>query len=60
MFRISILALIFGFTSIAVFAEDARQLTCSGTMIEPSAMSQWPETGGRARTAAHLGPLFSF
>ena len=44
MFRISILALIFGFTSIAVFAEDARQLTCSGTMIEPSAMSPSPET----------------
>jgi hypothetical protein len=44
MFRISILALIFGFTSIAVFAEDARQLKCSGTMIEPSAMSRSPET----------------
>jgi hypothetical protein len=27
-----------------VFAEDARQLTCSGTMIEPTAMSQSPET----------------
>jgi hypothetical protein len=38
------LALIFGFTSIAVFAEDARQLTCSGMMIEPNAMSQSPET----------------
>jgi hypothetical protein len=34
----------FGVTSIAVFAEDARQLTCSGTMIEPSAMSRSPET----------------
>jgi hypothetical protein len=44
MFRTSILALIFGFTSITVFAEDARQLTCSGMMIEPSAMSQSPET----------------
>ena len=44
MFRTSILALIFGFTGYAVFAEDARQLTCSGTMIEPSAMSQSPET----------------
>ena len=44
MFRISILALIFGFASIAAFAEDARQLTCSGTMIEPSAMSRSPET----------------
>jgi hypothetical protein len=27
MFRTSILALIFGFTSVGVFAEDARQLT---------------------------------
>src|SRR6516165_3643101 len=44
MFRTSILALIFGFASITVFAEDARQLTCSGMMIEPSAMSQSPET----------------
>jgi hypothetical protein len=45
MFRIGILALIFGVTNIAVFAEDARQLSCSGTMIEPSAMSRSPETG---------------
>ena len=44
MFRTSILAMIFGFTSITVFAEDARQLTCSGMMIEPSAKSQSPET----------------
>ena len=44
MFRTSILAMIFGFTSITVFAEDARQLTCSGMMIEPSAMSEPPET----------------
>jgi hypothetical protein len=45
MFRTSILAsLIFGLTGIAVFAEDARQLACSGTMIEPSAMSPSPET----------------
>src|SRR5262245_64978342 len=44
MFRTSMLALIFGFTSIAVFGEDARQLTCSGMMIEPDAMSQSPET----------------
>ena len=45
MFRSSILAsLIFGFTSIAVFAEDAKQLTCTGMMIEPSAMSKSPET----------------
>ena len=44
MFRTSLLALIFGFTSVGVFAEDARQLTCSGTTIEPSAMSPSPET----------------
>jgi len=44
MFRTSILALIFGFTSITAFAEDALQLTCNGTMIEPNAMSQSPET----------------
>jgi hypothetical protein len=44
MFRTSILALIFGFASVAVFAEDARQFTCSGMMIEPSVLSQSPET----------------
>jgi hypothetical protein len=45
MFRSSILAsLIFGLTSIAVFAEDAKQLTCTGMMIEPSAMFQSSET----------------
>ena len=31
-------------SNIAVLAEEARQLTCSGTMIEPSAMSPSPET----------------
>ena len=45
MFRTSILAsLLMAFSSIAAFAEDARQLTCTGTMIEPSAMSPSPET----------------
>ena len=45
MFRTSMFTpLIFGFTSIAAFAEDARQLTCTGTMIEPSGMSPSPET----------------
>src|SRR5215471_17349785 len=45
MFRTSIMALlIIAFFSIAAFAEDARQFTCSGTMIEPSAMSPSPET----------------
>ena len=37
-------SLIIAFFSIAAFAEDARQFTCSGTMIEPSAMSPSPET----------------
>ena len=45
MFRTGILALlIFGFTNIAALAQDARQFTCTGTMIEPSAMSPSPET----------------
>jgi hypothetical protein len=45
MFRARILApLILCFTSVAVFAEDARQFTCSGTMIEPSGLNQSPET----------------
>ena len=58
--RTSILALIFGFTSITVFAEDTRQLTCSGMMVEPSAMSQSPETviltlGPAQKVALDLG-----
>jgi len=45
MFRTSIAAsLVTAFSSIAVFAQDAQQFTCTGTMIEPSAMSQSPET----------------
>ena len=45
MFRTSIVAsLIIAFFSTAAFAEDARQFACSGTMIEPSAMSPSPET----------------
>ena len=45
MFRVSIIApLIIAFFNIAAFAEEARQLTCSGTMIEPSVMSPSPET----------------
>ena len=45
MFRTSLLAsLIFGCTRIAAVAEEARQLTCTGMMIEPSAISQSPET----------------
>jgi hypothetical protein len=45
MFRAGVLApLIFGFMSIAAFAQDARQFACTGTMIEPSAMSPSPQT----------------
>jgi hypothetical protein len=60
MFRTIILALIFGFTSAAVLAEDALQLTCSGTMIEPSAMSPSPVTvvltlGPAQKVALDLG-----
>jgi hypothetical protein len=45
MFRASIIAsLIIAFFSIAAFAEHAQQFTCSGTMIEPSAMSSSPES----------------
>ena len=45
MVRTSMLAsLIFGFTSFAASAEEAKQLTCTGMMIEPTAMSQSPET----------------
>ena len=45
MFRTSILAsLLMAFSSTAAFAKDARQFTCTGTMIEPSAMSPSPET----------------
>jgi hypothetical protein len=45
MFRTSIVvSLVIACSSIAAFAQDARQLTCTGTMIEPSAMSQSPET----------------
>lgn len=41
MFRTIILVQIaLGFTIIPVCAEDARQMTCTGTMIEPSAISQ--------------------
>jgi hypothetical protein len=47
MFRARIFApLILCFTSVAVFAEDARQFTCSETMIEPSGLviTHSPET----------------
>ena len=45
MFRTSmVVSVITAFSSVAAFAEDARQLTCTGTMIEPSAMSPSPET----------------
>ena len=46
MLRASMLApMVVGITtSVAVCVEDARQLICEGTMIEPAAMSQTPET----------------
>jgi hypothetical protein len=45
MFRTSIVVpLVLACSSIAAFAEEARQFTCTGTMIEPSAMSQSLET----------------
>jgi hypothetical protein len=45
MFRTSIaVSLITAFSSIAALTQDARQLTCTGTMIEPSGMSPSPET----------------
>src|SRR3979409_2303180 len=45
MFRTSIAAsFITAFSSLAAFAQDARPLTGTGTMIEPSAMSPSPET----------------
>ena len=45
MFRTSIAAsLITAFSTIAAFAQDARQFTCTGTMIEPSGMSASPQT----------------
>jgi hypothetical protein len=46
MLRASMLApMIFAFTTtVVVCAEDARQLTCEGTMIEPAAISQSPKT----------------
>jgi hypothetical protein len=45
MFRIGTMALLItAFFSIPAFAQDARQFTCRGTMIEPSAMSSSPET----------------
>jgi hypothetical protein len=52
MFRaIMLMPMILGFTTIAVCAEDARQMTCAGTMIEPSAISQSPKT-----VSLNLGP----
>ena len=45
MLRTTILApIICGFPTIAACAEDARQLTCKGSMIEPAGISQSPKT----------------
>jgi hypothetical protein len=60
MFRTGILAsLVLCFTTVAVFAEDARQLTCSGMMIEPPALSQSTrdrDIDPRASAKGHVGP----
>ena len=61
MFRTTVVAsLIIVFSSIPAFTEEARQLTCSGTMIEPSGMSPSPETavvtfGPAQKVALDLG-----
>jgi hypothetical protein len=49
MLRASMLApMIFAFTTtVTVCAEDARQLTCEGAMIEPAAISQSPRRSVR-------------
>src|SRR5262245_30469614 len=45
MFRTSIVvSVITAFSSLAAFAQEVQQFTCTGTMIEPSAMSQSSET----------------
>jgi hypothetical protein len=45
MFRtIMLVPIVLGFTTIAVCAEDARHMTCTGTMIEPSGIPQSPKT----------------
>ena len=56
MFRTGILApVIFSLISTAAFAQDARQFTCTGTMIEPSAMSQSPETVPAQKVTLDVG-----
>jgi hypothetical protein len=44
MRAIIVLSAIAGFTFAAARAEDARQLTCTGQMIEPKALEQSPRT----------------
>jgi hypothetical protein len=39
-----LLPMVLGYTSIAVCAQDARQMTCTGTMIEPNGNSLSPKT----------------
>jgi hypothetical protein len=53
-------SLIIIFSNIAAFAEAVRQLTCSGTIIEPSGITPSPETvvlrlGPPKRVAFDLG-----
>jgi hypothetical protein len=44
MQAITILSAIVGFAFAAAHAEDARQLTCTGQIIEPKALEQSPMT----------------
>ena len=45
MFRANVLAsLILGLTIAAARAEESQQMTCTGSMIEPTALSQSPHT----------------
>jgi hypothetical protein len=53
MLRTSLLApMIFGFTTVAVCAEDARQLTCDGTMMQRQRMI---EVGVASNNIPRLG-----
>jgi hypothetical protein len=45
--------MVLGFTAIAVSAEDAQQMTCTGTMIEPNGISQSPKTVNLNLEPAH-------
>jgi hypothetical protein len=44
MRAITMLSAIAGFTFAAAHAQDARQFTCTGQVIEPTALAQSPKT----------------